>query len=136
MNNFSDLSLPEALQRALTAMKFLTPTPIQAQSIPVAMSHRDLIGSAQTGSGKTAAFGIPMICSLLRRRDASGLILVPTRELAAQVTQVLRELTRFSPEISVVTLIGGAPMGPQMSALRRGARIVVATPGRLVDHLH
>src|SRR4051812_13062032 len=107
MNTFDELKLPATLNESLKKMGFTTPTPIQAQAIPVVLKGHDLIGLAQTGTGKTAAFGIPLIAHLLANREASGLILVPTRELANQVCEVLRELTVKCPEIRVVTLIGG-----------------------------
>lgn len=136
MENFNELSLPLSLNKALIAMTFKIPTPIQAQAIPVAMTGKDLIGCAQTGTGKTAAFSIPLITQLLKNREQTALVLVPTRELAVQVMTVIKALTQFTPELRLATLIGGVPMHPQMKALSRGARIIVATPGRLVDHLN
>ncbi len=133
--SFKDFSMSPSLQRAVDAMGFETPTPIQAKSIPVAMTGRDLIACAQTGSGKTAAFAIPILSKLETQPGSLALILVPTRELAAQISEVIKDLTRFLPEIRQAILIGGVAMGPQLSALRRGPRIVVATPGRLCDHL-
>jgi len=135
MQTFKELSLPKPIEKALAEMNFQTPTPIQAQSIPVVLTGKDLIGIAQTGTGKTAAFGIPMIASLLRNREQNALILVPTRELATQVTDVLRALTKYTIELRVVNIIGGMSMQPQIRALSKGFRIMVATPGRLVDHL-
>jgi len=136
LNSFSELKLPQPLSQAVAAMGFHAPTPIQAQAIPVAISNRDLIGCAQTGSGKTAAFSVPLIASLLKNRDRSALVLVPTRELAAQVGKVVQSLIKFAPELKTATLIGGMPMRPQLKALSARPRIIVATPGRLVDHLH
>ena len=133
--SFKDFSMSPSLQRAVDAMGFETPTPIQAKSIPVAMTGRDLIACAQTGSGKTAAFAIPILSKLETQPGSLALILVPTRELAAQISEVIKDLARFLPEIRQAILIGGVAMGPQLSALRRGPRIVVATPGRLCDHL-
>ncbi len=117
-------------------MKFTTPTPIQAKAIPVALSHRDLIGCAQTGTGKTAAFSIPIITRLMKQKEKTALILVPTRELAAQVCEVINQLLLFIPDLKVVSVIGGVSMQPQLRALAKKPRIIVATPGRLVDHLH
>ncbi len=128
------MDLPEEIQRALTAMEFTTATPIQAAAIPPVMTGKDLIGCAQTGTGKTAAFAIPMIKKLLDDDAVNGLILVPTRELAVQVQEVIDSLTQFT-NIRTVLLIGGVPIGGQIARLRQGARIVVATPGRLCDHL-
>jgi ATP-dependent RNA helicase DeaD len=135
MQSFKDLSLPESLNRALAAMNYQTPTPIQAQAVPVALTNRDLIGCAQTGTGKTAAFSIPMIVHLLKAPRKNALILVPTRELAQQIDEVIKELTKFCPEVKRAVLIGGAAMNPQIKALWNKPRIVVATPGRLMDHV-
>jgi ATP-dependent RNA helicase DeaD len=135
LKTFSELQVPDSIKRAISAMKFEIPTPIQAQAIPVALSHRDLVACAQTGSGKTAAFGIPVIAALLKQQEKTCLVLVPTRELASQVNEVLKELTQFIPELKTTVLIGGVPMPPQFRALQKRPRIIVATPGRLVDHL-
>ncbi len=132
---YTDMELPETIQQALAAMGFTTPTPIQAAAIPPVMTGRDLIGCAQTGTGKTAAFAIPMITKLLADETANGLVLVPTRELAVQVQEVINDLTKFTPTVRTVLLIGGVPLGGQVARLRQGPRIVVATPGRLCDHL-
>jgi ATP-dependent RNA helicase DeaD len=135
MQDFNELQLQEPIAKALQAMKFEKPTPIQAQSIPAGLDRKDIIACAQTGTGKTAAFSIPIVDRLLKHPQKSALILVPTRELAAQVTEVLRDITRFTPGIKGVMLIGGMSMRPQIDKLRRGVRLVVATPGRLLDHL-
>ena len=135
MNSFQELNLPKPLSRAIEGMSFTTPTPIQAQSIPVALSGRDILACAQTGSGKTAAFAIPILSKLLEKPDQMMLILVPTRELSTQVTDVFRQLCFHSPSIRVVSLIGGVSMQPQLRALSKGHHVIVATPGRLVDHL-
>jgi superfamily II DNA/RNA helicase len=135
MLTFKELNLPEPLERALAAMKYQTPTPIQAQAIPVALTQQDLIGCAQTGTGKTAAFCIPMISSLLSAPKKNALILVPTRELAVQIEEVLGNLTQYLPELKPALLIGGMGMKPQIKQLLRKPRVIVATPGRLVDHL-
>lgn len=99
------------------------------------MKHRDLIGCAQTGTGKTAAFCIPILVRLLEKQDATALILAPTRELALQIETVWNGLSRFTPSVRAVTLIGGLSMQPQMRALSKRPRVIIATPGRLVDHL-
>ena len=135
MKTFSELSIQKPLHRALEEMNFNTPTPIQAEAIPVALAHRDLIACAQTGTGKTAAFSIPILSSLMKNTTDTALILVPTRELATQVTDVLRALTKYAIEMRVVSIIGGMSMQPQTRALGKGFRIIVATPGRLCDHL-
>lgn len=137
--NFESLKLPPRLHKALQAMRFETPTPIQAQAIPPALEGRDLIACAQTGTGKTAAFGVPSVARLMATpsgKDASNmLVLVPTRELAQQVADVLSALTQFTPELKVAVIIGGAAMHKQVRALAAKPRIVIATPGRLCDHL-
>ncbi len=135
MNHFNELKLPPALEKALQVMKFEQPTPIQAKAIPVALANRDLIGCAQTGTGKTAAFSIPMITRLTKVPNKTGLILVPTRELGSQILEVLKNLTQFAPEMKSTLLIGGMSMKAQVRSAQSKPRIIVATPGRLVDHL-
>lgn len=135
MNSFEVLSLSEPVRGALKAMSYATPTEIQAKAIPVALTNRDVIGCAQTGTGKTAAFGVPIVENLMKSPRKRALVLAPTRELALQIDEVLRKLTRFTPELELAVLIGGASFGPQLKALARNPRIVVATPGRLLDHL-
>jgi len=135
LNTFNELALPGELSSALQKMEFVTPTPIQAQSIPAALEGRDLVASAETGSGKTAAFGIPMITRLLQDEDSVGLVLAPTRELAVQIVKVLKDLSQDARRFRAALLIGGVPMGGQLQALRADPRVIVATPGRLVDHL-
>jgi superfamily II DNA/RNA helicase len=132
---FDDRKMPAPLTRALSSMGFEKPTPIQAGAIPVALKGTDVLGCAQTGTGKTAAFSIPMISRLLDRPESGGLVLVPTRELAAQVQQVVLDLTRYTPELRPVLLIGGVSMDKQIRSLSRNPRLIIATPGRLVDHL-
>ena len=138
--DFSALGLSEPLQRAAAAAGFDAPTPVQVQSIPAVLRGADLLASAQTGSGKTAAFALPLLQRLLadpaprRANHARALVLVPTRELAAQVGDVLRALARqLAPELRVVVAFGGVSINPQMQALRGGAELLVATPGRLLD---
>jgi ATP-dependent RNA helicase RhlE len=137
---FSKLGLAPLLCAPLARMGYKEPTPVQAASIPHILGGADLLARAQTGTGKTAAFGLPLIERLvLRGRRAKaqrplGLVLVPTRELAAQVHGAL---TRYGAPVGlrVTAIFGGVPMGPQIKALKQGADIVVATPGRLIDHL-
>lgn len=133
---FQDFKLPSAIEKALVSMRFKEPTPIQAQAIPVILSKKDLIGSAQTGTGKTAAYCIPILTRLLVSPGKSALVLAPTRELALQIDTLWRDLTRFTPEMRSVVVIGGAAMYAQIRALSRRPRIIIATPGRLVDHLN
>jgi ATP-dependent RNA helicase RhlE len=139
--SFSALGLAPSLYQPLAQIGYRIPTPVQAASIPHVLSAADLVARAQTGTGKTAAFGLPMIQRLLVGRDRSsshgrptGLVLVPTRELAAQVHRALSQYGA-ALHVRVTAIVGGVSMGPQIQALRRGADIVVATPGRLVDHL-
>lgn len=138
--NFESLGLAPALLRALSEQGFVTPTPIQHQAIPLALNGEDLVGGAQTGTGKTAAFGLPLLHNLLQQemikgpRKTRALILVPTRELAAQVSEHLRDHAKYT-SLCVAVIYGGASMGPQEAAFRRGMDVLVATPGRLIDHM-
>lgn len=134
-NSYSAMKLSPAVQKSLASMKFLEPTPIQAQSIPIALMGKDVLGCAQTGTGKTAAFGIPLVESLISDQQALGLVLAPTRELALQIIEVLRKLSVNVPGVATVLLIGGASMRDQYQQLKKRPRIIVATPGRLMDHL-
>ena len=140
--NFSDLGLAEPLLRAVTEYGYTVPTPIQAQAIPVVLAGGDLLGGAQTGTGKTAGFTLPMLHRLMEKpavRDVKGrlpiraLILTPTRELAAQVEESVRTYGKYSKLTSMV-MFGGVGMQPQIDRLRKGVDILVATPGRLLDH--
>jgi ATP-dependent RNA helicase RhlE len=139
--SFSELGLAPSLCDPLARKGYQQPTPVQIQSIPLVLSGADLLARAQTGTGKTAAFGLPMIERLLLRgtrrgstRAPRGLVLVPTRELAVQVERALA--TYGSPlRVRVTAIYGGVPMGPQKRVLQQGTDIVVATPGRLLDHM-
>ncbi|MFO1242842.1 MAG: DEAD/DEAH box helicase [Rickettsiales bacterium] len=135
MENFNELQLPDALRASLNAMKFEKPTPIQARAIPFALEGKDVLGTAQTGSGKTAAFGIPLVAKLMSSPRGSALVLLPTRELAQQVVTVLQQLLGRQKSIGTALLIGGDSMPKQMQALRARPRIIVGTPGRINDHL-
>lgn len=135
IQSFQELRLSPELQHALDQMGYKTPTPIQAQAIPVALLNRDLLASAQTGTGKTAAFCIPIIFKLEKNPKKAALILVPTREIATQITGVLNKLTKNLKDLKLALLMGGAPMGKQIRELSQKPRIIIATPGRLVDHL-
>jgi len=133
---FTELPLSPALLATLSQLEYRTMTPIQAASLPLALAGRDLIAQAKTGSGKTAAFALPLLTRLNPRRFAvQALVLCPTRELAEQVTQEIRRLARGADNIKILTLCGGATMRPQMASLEHGAHIVVGTPGRIMDHL-
>jgi superfamily II DNA/RNA helicase len=135
MENFSTLGLPLSLTHTLAAMKFSTPTPVQAQAIPPALEGRDILGSAQTGTGKTAAFGIPLVAKLLNNPTGGALVMTPTRELALQVLEQLRSLLGSRSGIHSALLIGGDSMGKQLGQLRQRPRVIVGTPGRINDHL-
>ncbi len=133
MSNFRDLGIAPALLQVLTRLKYETPTPIQAQAIPAAIQGKDVVGIAQTGTGKTLAFGLPMI-QRLGATKGQGLVVLPTRELALQVEEVLKKVGH-SLGLRVAVLIGGTGYGPQISSIRAKPHIIVATPGRLNDHL-
>ncbi len=135
MNNFEGFGLCDALNKSLRKMNYETPTPIQAKAIPLAMRGRDVLGSAQTGTGKTAAFSIPMVEALMRSPDGSALVLTPTRELAKQVLDVVHQLLGYRSSINTAFIIGGEPMGKQLKQLRANPRVIVGTPGRINDHL-
>ena len=140
LTSFNDLGLAAPLLQALQTEGYTSPTPIQAQAIPAILSGRDLLGIAQTGTGKTAAFALPMIQQLAasKRRPARGtcraLILSPTRELASQIAESFRAYGR-NTQLSVSVVYGGVGYGPQIRDLNAGLDILVATPGRLLDHL-
>lgn len=131
---FASLGLTKPLLRGVEAMGFTDPTPIQLRAIPPALEGRDLIASAQTGTGKTAGFALPILQRLEQHRSTRCLILEPTRELAMQVETSIRDLSRFT-DLKVVSLYGGVGYGAQRAALKEGVDIIVATPGRLEDHL-
>jgi superfamily II DNA/RNA helicase len=140
---FADFGLSPDILRALTAQGYVHPTPIQAQAIPVVLQGRDVMGAAQTGTGKTAGFSLPIIQLLLAHANSSmsparhpvrALILTPTRELAVQVAENVQAYCRFTP-LRACVVFGGMDMKPQTETLRRGVEIVIATPGRLLDHV-
>ncbi len=135
MENFNGFNLPPALIQALQKLGFTKPTPIQAQAIPLALTGRDVLGSAQTGTGKTAAFGIPLVTRLINNPSSAALVLTPTRELATQVLKQLTELIGHPTHIRTALLIGGDSMGKQLGQLRAQPRLIVGTPGRINDHL-
>lgn len=133
---FADLGLHPSILAAITAVGYEEPSPIQAQAIPMILGGHDMIGQAQTGTGKTAAFALPILSKIdPAKREPQALILAPTRELALQVATAFETYSKQMPGVNVVAVYGGAPMGPQLKSLRMGAQIIVATPGRLVDHL-
>jgi ATP-dependent RNA helicase RhlE len=132
---FGALGLASELLRAVADAGYDTPTPIQGEAIPLILKGRDVMGLAQTGTGKTAAFTLPILDRLLGgERRARALILTPTRELCMQVTESFEKYGKHS-DIRVVSVFGGVALGPQQDKLRRGVDVVIATPGRLIDHL-
>ena len=132
---FDALPVSEEVRRAVSAMGFSTMTEVQRKALPVMLAGREVIAKAPTGTGKTCAFGIPLIESILpEEQRIRALILAPTRELAQQITEELRLLAKYRPELRIATLYGGQPIERQFSALKRHPQIVVATPGRLLDH--
>ncbi len=135
MQNFDALKLPAPLREALASLSFTTPTPIQAAAIPYVLQGKDILGTAQTGTGKTGAFGIPLIAKLLTTPHGSALVITPTRELAAQVLKMLRLFLGRQKNIPTALLIGGESMPKQLAQLRTHPRLVVGTPGRINDHL-
>src|SRR4051794_2587706 len=137
MNKFSELSLSPILHSNLTRNGFVEPTPVQAQAIPAALAGRDLIATAQTGTGKTLAFVLPLLDSLLKQPRTNGIevvVLTPTRELALQINEVFTKLAAGSG-IRAAVAVGGLNENSQLRALRGGARVLIATPGRLTDFL-
>jgi len=133
---FTSLGLSEEIITTLTSLGYEAPTPIQQHTIPPLLQGRDLIGQAQTGTGKTAAFSLPILQRIdPSRRETQALVLTPTRELAMQVAEAIHSYARGMKGVSVVPVYGGAPIFPQLKHLQRGAHVVVGTPGRLIDHL-
>ncbi len=134
--NFEQFSLDRRIVAAIKTVGYTTPTPIQQQAIPIVLKGHDVLGLAQTGTGKTAAFLLPILHQLTQGplRQARALIVAPTRELAEQIYEVNVDLGR-NTKVSSVSIYGGVSKGPQVAALRRGAEIVVACPGRLLDLL-
>ena len=136
MSSFSQLDLSAPMRANLERLGFDKPTPVQTAALPPALAGKDVIAQAQTGSGKTAAFGIPIIEKLeVSKFYVQALVLCPTRELADQVSKALRELARAKENIKIISLCGGVSIGPQIGSLSHGAHLVVGTPGRIQDHL-
>ena len=139
MTSFNDFGLAEPILRALAEEKYVTPTPIQAQTVPLVLSKRDVIGIAQTGTGKTAAFALPILHHLFsnrrrpEKRAARVLVLSPTRELSGQIADSFRAYGRHIRPLDIELAIGGVPINKQIRALQRGVEVLVATPGRLID---
>ena len=136
LGGFAALELHPNILAAVIATGYEEPSAIQAMSIPVILAGEDMIGQAQTGTGKTAAFALPILSRIdPAKREPQALILAPTRELALQVASAFETYAKQMPGVNVIAVYGGAPMGPQLKAIRNGAQIIVATPGRLVDHM-
>ena len=133
--NFNDLPIASKLKNSIKFADFKTPTPIQSKSIPISLTGKDILGTAQTGTGKTLAFTIPMINKLILDKNAMALIVCPTRELASQVMQTILKLNVREIGIGNALLIGGESMQKQLKKLKKRARIIVGTPGRINDHL-
>ncbi|MBD8058834.1 DEAD/DEAH box helicase [Cellulomonas sp. JH27-2] len=135
-STFAEIGLPDALQRAVADLGFETPSAIQAQAIPALLDGRDIVGVAQTGTGKTAAFGLPLLAAVdPSLRAVQAVVLTPTRELAMQVADAISSFAAQIPGLTVVPVYGGSPFLPQQRALQHGAQVVVGTPGRVIDHL-
>ena len=135
--NYSELNVPEQIHKAVERMGFTEMTEVQEKAIPPMMEGKDIIAKAPTGTGKTCAFGIPLILGLDQSRNyPQAVVMAPTRELAQQITEDLQDLAHFYPDIRVVTVYGGANIQKQIEKLKKGAQIVVATPGRLQDHMN
>src|SRR4051812_48230804 len=133
---FAQLGLSAGIVEGVKAMGYVEPTPIQVRAIPLILEGHDVIGSAQTGTGKTAAFALPILSKLGQHsRPIRALILEPTRELAAQVDTAIRDFARFS-NLKVGVVYGGVGYGRQMQDFKEGVDVLVATPGRLLDHVN
>src|SRR6188768_2290029 len=135
MMTFEGLGLDSKLIQATDALGFKNPTPIQEKAIPVLLSGtKDLVGLAQTGTGKTAAFGLPLLQLVdAKNRDTQALVLAPTRELSVQITSDFENFSKDLADFNIVTVYGGASISDQIRKIKRGAQIIVATPGRLID---
>ncbi|HEY0503330.1 MAG TPA: DEAD/DEAH box helicase, partial [Lysobacter sp.] len=133
---FTDLALPEPLLKALADVGYESPSPIQAATIPPLLEGRDVLGQAQTGTGKTAAFALPILAQVEPgRHKPQALVLAPTRELAIQVAEAFQKYASHLPGFHVLPIYGGQSYYPQLQALKRGVQVVVGTPGRVIDHL-
>ncbi|HMK49247.1 MAG TPA: DEAD/DEAH box helicase, partial [Thermodesulfovibrionales bacterium] len=132
--NFEDLNLSKETMKSIFEIGYEEPTPIQVMAIPIVMNGQDIVGQAQTGTGKTAAFAIPIVEKCERGRNPFAIILEPTRELAVQVAQEIHKIGKHK-RVEVLPVYGGSSMERQFKALRRGVDVVVGTPGRLIDHL-
>ena len=133
---FSDLNLSTAVLKVMKEVGYETPSPIQAATIPLLLANRDVLGQAQTGTGKTAAFALPILSRIdIKQQSPQALVLAPTRELAIQVAEAFQKYATHIKDFHVLPIYGGQSYGPQLQALRRGVHVVVGTPGRVIDHL-
>ncbi|WP_449528527.1 DEAD/DEAH box helicase [Galactobacter valiniphilus] len=139
---FADLGIDARVLAAVNDLGYERPSPIQAETIPLLLDGRDVVGLAQTGTGKTAAFAVPALSKIAELNDVNGkpktpqvLVLAPTRELALQVAEAFGSYSKYIDDLDILPIYGGSPYGPQLSALRRGVQVVVGTPGRVIDHL-
>jgi ATP-dependent RNA helicase DeaD len=136
LQTFADLNIPAPILKALKEVGYETPSPIQAATIPLLMEGRDVLGQAQTGTGKTAAFALPTLARIdVKNPSVQALVLAPTRELAIQVAEAFQSYAAHLKNFHVLPIYGGQSYGPQLSALRRGVQVVVGTPGRVIDHI-
>ncbi len=135
MENFKSIKIEDSLKHSLSKMNFIKPTPIQGMAIPVALEGKDILGTAQTGTGKTLAFSIPLINKLILDKNAFALVMCPTRELASQVMEAIKSIISDKINIRTALLIGGESMQKQLRQLGNKSRIIVGTPGRINDHL-
>ena len=136
ITTFEDLALSPEILKAVRRMGFANPTPVQAQTIPAMMDGRDVIAKAPTGTGKTCAFGIPLIeCLSPDSKDIQAVVVCPTRELCIQIAEELRQLATYRPDVRIASVYGGQPIARQLAVLKKQPHIVVATPGRLLDHM-
>ncbi len=133
---FADLGLSDAVMQAVTKIGYETPSPIQAATIPALLAGRDVLGQAQTGTGKTAAFALPLLTrTVLNQVKPQVLVLAPTRELAIQVAEAFQRYAASISGFRVLPVYGGQSYGQQLAALKRGVHVIVGTPGRVIDHL-
>tara|TARA_Y100001970_G_scaffold122467_1_gene151782 strand:+ start:2891 stop:4375 length:1485 start_codon:yes stop_codon:yes gene_type:complete len=135
MENFRSIKIEDSLKHSLSKLNFIKPTPIQGMAIPVALDGKDILGTAQTGTGKTLAFSIPLINKLILDKNAFALVMCPTRELASQVMEAIKSIISDKINIKTALLIGGESMQKQLRQLGNRSRIIVGTPGRINDHL-
>jgi superfamily II DNA/RNA helicase len=133
--SFNSFQFPKFLELALKEVKFTQPTPVQIKVIPTILQGKDVMICAETGSGKTAAYSLPMLSQLILNKEAQAVILAPTRELIVQIGDFLNQLLAAVPGMRAIRLIGGTDMGKQIRDLRRRPQIILATPGRMIDHL-